>query len=258
MNSVDTQEPITHVVRGSKVKSMFKNVLKKISVPQRPLREENINLRTSASLREENINLRSSASLREENINLRTSASPREENINLRTSASPREENINLRTSASPREENKNLRSSALSAGGNKKTSASPRPPREGFSLIEVVSFVVIVAISFTVLVLVFRNAGDFSMKGDLITQASQLAVHRMETIRAYSFDGIDTWDEVSTTHGSVTVTSEVYYVDPSDLETEVGGPTPLKRIVVEASAPEISTVSISSLYGQRAGVTYE
>lgn len=150
------------------------------------------------------------------------------------------------------------LWASEPSAGGNKNLSALPQVFWNAFSLIEVVSFVVIVAISFTVLVLVFRNAGSFSMRGDLITQASQLAIHRMETIRTYSFNDIDTWDNVSTTHGSVTVTSTVYYVDPSDLETEVTGPTPLKRILVEASAPDISTVSLSSLYGVRSGVTYE
>jgi hypothetical protein len=115
---------------------------------------------------------------------------------------------------------------------------------------------VLIVSISFVVLVLVFQNAGSFSTKGDLMTQMSQRAIHRMEEIRSGDFDAIDTWDEVSTTHGSVTVTSYVYYVDPTtDLETEVAGPTPIKRIVVEASAPEMSTITISSLYGERAGI---
>ncbi|RKY49473.1 MAG: hypothetical protein DRP86_05195 [Candidatus Neomarinimicrobiota bacterium] len=116
----------------------------------------------------------------------------------------------------------------------------------------------VIVAISFVVLVLVFRNAGDFSMKGDLLTQMSQLAVHRMETIRSDTFDRIDTWDEVSTTHGSITVTSYVYYVDPTtDLETEVVGPTTMKRIVIQAASPETDTITISSLYYQRPGIVY-
>jgi Tfp pilus assembly protein PilV len=167
--------------------------------------------------------------------------------------------------------QNKNLSVSAPSAGGKKDISAPLRPLREeikptasqrsqraGFSLIEVVSFVVIVAISFVVLVLVFRNAGDFSMKGDLLTQASQLAVHRMETIRSNNFDGIDTWDEVTTTHGSITVTSYVYYVDPTiDLVTEVAGPTTMKRIVVQASSPETDIVTITSLYYQRPGIVY-
>jgi Tfp pilus assembly protein PilV len=169
-------------------------------------------------------------------------------------------DNLNKFSSSlhSQRNKHKKIRVSAPSAGGNKNLSSLPQVFWNAFSLIEVVSFVVIVAISFTVLVLVFRNAGSFSMRGDLITQASQLAIHRMETIRTYSFNDIDTWDNVSTTHGSVTVTSTVYYVDPSDLETEVTGPTPLKRILVEASAPDISTVSLSSLYGERSGVTYE
>ena len=149
---------------------------------------------------------------------------------------------------------------------GKIKISAPPRPQREenpralreAFSLIEVVSFVMIVAISFVVLVLVFRNAGDFSMKGDLLTQMSQLAVHRMETIRSDTFDRIDTWDEVSTTHGSITVTSYVYYVDPTtDLETEVVGPTTMKRIVIQAASPETDTITISSLYYQRPGIVY-
>jgi type II secretory pathway pseudopilin PulG len=172
-----------------------------------------------------------------------------------------------LRVSASPAGGyKKSLSVSASPAGGYKKTSASLRPQREenpraqraAFSLIEVVSFVMIVAISFVVLVLVFRNAGSFSTKGDLLTQASQLAIHRMETIRSNTFDGIDTWDEVSTTHGSVTVTSYVFFVDPAaDLETEVAGPTSMKRIVVQASAPETETVTISSLYYQRPGIVY-
>lgn len=174
-------------------------------------------------------------------------------------------------SSPHPQRNNKNVRISAPSSGGKKDISAPLRPLREeikptasqhsqraGFSLIEVVSFVVIVAISFVVLVLVFRNAGDFSMKGDLLTQASQLAVHRMETIRSDTFDGIDTWDEVTTTHGSITVTSYVYYVDPTtDLVTEVAGPTTMKRIVVQAASPETDTVTITSLYYQRPGIVY-
>lgn len=123
---------------------------------------------------------------------------------------------------------------------------------RKGFSLIEVVMFIVIVAISFVMLVFVFRNANAFATKGDLITQMSQLALHRMETIRAHSFNVLDEWDEDSTTHGSITVTSYVYYVDPAtDLETEVLGPTSMKRIVIQATSPEVDPITISTLYGQ-------
>jgi len=196
-----------------------------------------------------------------------SSPHPQRNNKNLRVSALSAGVHKTTSTSLPPlREANKNLRAPALSAGGKKDISASPRPLREanprvqraGFSLIEVVSFVVIVAISFVVLVLVFRNAGNFSMKGDLFTQASQLAVHRMETIRSDTFDGIDTGVEVTTTHGSIIVTSYVYYVDPTtDLETEVVGPTTMKRIVVQASSPETDTITISSLYYQRPGIVY-
>lgn len=221
---------------------MFKDVLKKISPPQRTQRHNYKNLSSSIF----------PASVNKKNLRAPALSAGGKKDI----SASPRP----------LREANKNLRASALSAGGHKTTSASlpplreanPRAQRAGFSLIEVVSFVVIVAISFVVLVLVFRNAGNFSMKGDLLTQASQLAVHRMETIRSNTFDGIDTWDEITTTHGSIIVTSYVYYVDPTtDLETEVVGPTTMKRIVVQASSPETDTITISSLYYQRPGIVY-
>jgi Tfp pilus assembly protein PilV len=134
-----------------------------------------------------------------------------------------------------------------------KKISVPQRPLREGFSLIEVVSFVMIVAISFVVLVLVFRNAGNFSMRGDLLTQASQLAVSRMEEIRSLKFEDLLDEDSVSETIGSITITSSVYYVDPEDdLETSVTGPTSIIRIVVTAASPEIPAISISTLYLDR------
>ena len=121
---------------------------------------------------------------------------------------------------------------------------------KSGFSLIEAVLAIVLLAASFLVLAHLLSNTTVHNIDLDISNTAILLARDAMVEAKAQKFDDID---DVSITafggdFGDYNYQVEVDYVDPTDLGTPVAGPTAYKRITVTVTMSDWS--GIIKLYG--------
>lgn len=108
-----------------------------------------------------------------------------------------------------------------------------------GFSMIEAILAIVILASSFLGISYVLSNTTIFNIDLDRSTTAILLARGKMEEIKARSFDDINS---IATTNFGGTFAEYNYsvnvaYVDGSDLNTAAPGTTIYKRIIVSVGA---------------------
>ncbi len=107
-----------------------------------------------------------------------------------------------------------------------------------GFSLIEVVIIIVIIGAAFSGLTVVLSNTTTQNMNLDLATEAVFLAREKMSEVKAKNF--ADVVDVAPTNFGGdfarYNFQVAVDYVNPTDLNTPVAGPTSYKRIAVTVS----------------------
>lgn len=110
---------------------------------------------------------------------------------------------------------------------------------RRGFSLIEAVLAIVILSASFLGISYLLSNTTVHNIDLDISNTAILLARDTMVETKAKKFDYIS---DISTTSfggdfGDYSYQVEVDYVDASDLDTPVAGPTVYKRLTVTVTA---------------------
>lgn len=109
-----------------------------------------------------------------------------------------------------------------------------------GFTLIDAVLAIVIVATSFLALGSVISSTTMQNIDIDLSTTALLLARGRMDEVMARDFDSTSSAAQANFAgdfagyHSTVTVT----YVDSANLDTSVVGPTDFKRVLVAVGHP--------------------
>jgi prepilin-type N-terminal cleavage/methylation domain-containing protein len=112
-----------------------------------------------------------------------------------------------------------------------------------GFSLIEVILSIVIIAGCFLGLVVVMSNTTLGNIRIDASTTSTYLARGKMAEMMAKDFSALSS--VASTNFGSgfssYSYTVTVTYVDSADLDTTVVGPTSYKRVDVSVKCSGIS-----------------
>jgi len=110
---------------------------------------------------------------------------------------------------------------------------------QSGFSLIEVILIILIIGASFSGLSVVLSNTTVGNMDLDIATQAVFLARGKMAETKAKSFANVASVG--STNYGGdfsrYNYQVDVDYVEDTDLDTPVVGPTEYKRIIVTVTA---------------------
>lgn len=114
---------------------------------------------------------------------------------------------------------------------------------RSGFSLIEAVLAIVLLGASFLGLSLLLSNTTVHNIDLDISNTAILLARDTMVETKAQKFDDID---DVSITafggdFSDYSYQVEVDYIDPTDLDVPVAGPTAYKRITVTVTMSDWS-----------------
>ena len=114
---------------------------------------------------------------------------------------------------------------------------------RSGFSLIEAVLAIVLLGASFLGLSLLLSNTTVHNIDLDISNTAILLARDTMVETKAQKFDDID---DVSITafggdFSDYSYQVEVDYVDPTNLDAPVAGPTAYKRIIVTVTMSDWS-----------------
>lgn len=129
------------------------------------------------------------------------------------------------------------------------------RNNREGFTIIEAVLAIVLVASAFISLSYLISNTTLFNINLDMSTTSIMLAREKMAETMAKDFDDIT---EVAQTDFGGDFSSYRYqiavdYVNPGDLDTPVVGPTNYKRVVVTISG--VGWLGMIQLYSIRTDV---
>lgn len=91
------------------------------------------------------------------------------------------------------------------------------------------------------------------SVEAEKMTVAANLAQGLMEEIRSKSFNEVDDFDGYNSAvsgFSGYTATVSVYYVNASDLDTAVTGPTDYKRVEVTIFIEEEVGISLVTLVG--------
>ena len=114
---------------------------------------------------------------------------------------------------------------------------------RSGFSLIEAVLAIVLLGASFLGLSLLLSNTTVHNIDLDISNTAILLARDTMVETKAQKFDDID---DVSITafggdFSDYSYQVDVDYVDPTNLDAPVAGPTAYKRIIVTVTMSDWS-----------------
>lgn len=113
---------------------------------------------------------------------------------------------------------------------------------RYGFTLIETIIFIVIVAIILPAFAVGSYNLLIFSVRADFDATALTLAEGRLEELSGYRFSQVSSESSTSfpIPFNQYSSSVEVFYVNgPSSLETAAGLPTDYKRIWVYISSSQ-------------------
>ena len=114
---------------------------------------------------------------------------------------------------------------------------------RKGFTLVEVIVSVSVVAIVMYALIAVFITAGIKGVNVEVFTVAQSLAEGKLEEISAFNFAGITGESETNYTGDLSGFSYEVVvdYVASGDLDSPVGYETNYKRIRVQIRHPKLT-----------------
>ncbi len=117
---------------------------------------------------------------------------------------------------------------------------------KQGFSLIEAILAVVIIACSFLGLVIVISNTTLGNVRLDASTTSTFLARGKMAEMMAKDFSALTslpttTFGNTIGSFSSYSYTVTVTYVDVGNLDTAVAGPTSYKRVDLSVTCSGIS-----------------
>lgn len=128
-------------------------------------------------------------------------------------------------------------------------------PNSRGFTLIETIITLVVLSIAAVGVLSVFTAGMKGSADPLIINQAISLAQGEMDVIMSvkkqvngFTALGIGAGGCTSTMLADFTCSRNVFYVDPGDLNTSVGGPTDYKHVTVTVTAPAVGDVVIDAL----------
>jgi prepilin-type N-terminal cleavage/methylation domain-containing protein len=114
-----------------------------------------------------------------------------------------------------------------------------PKLSKRGFTIIEVVIAIALISLAFLGITQALLKTTEYNIDVDITTNSILLARDAMATTMAKDFADID---DVSTTNFSAPFDDYSYqvnvdYVEPTNLDTPVAGPTDYKRIVTTITA---------------------
>ena len=124
----------------------------------------------------------------------------------------------------------------------------------KGFTLIETVLVIVVLGIAAAAVLALFTESMRGSGNPAVVTQALELAQGELEQViadkRANGFNAIATGTAGCTIGlpSCFACSRSVQYVDASDLNTAVAGPTNYKRVAVTVTAPDNSQLTVVTL----------
>ncbi len=126
---------------------------------------------------------------------------------------------------------------------------------RRGFTLIETVITLIVLSIAAVGVLSVFTVGMMGSANPLIVGQAVHLAQGEMDQVlgekTANGFGSIATGNPlacVSTMLSGFSCSRNIFYVDPGDLNTQVGGPTSYKHITVTISQPSTGDISMETV----------
>lgn len=121
---------------------------------------------------------------------------------------------------------------------------------KHGFTLVEVIISMVIMAIVLYAVIAIFISSGAKGTNVEIYSVAQSLAEGKLEEITARNFSNI-TSESQSYSGGLSAFSCQVTfsYVSKEALDTAVGGPTDYKKVQVQISHPKLAQpVSLTSL----------
>lgn len=122
----------------------------------------------------------------------------------------------------------------------------------KGFTLIEVILIIVVAAIAIPVLLVMMGQEARLGVYPEVQVTASNLAQSLMEETKSKAWSAIANYTDTKTVNNiTFTRTAAVCYVNITDFNTCVGGPTEYKRITVTVSSTQgrVELITLRSDY---------
>jgi prepilin-type N-terminal cleavage/methylation domain-containing protein len=131
----------------------------------------------------------------------------------------------------------------------------SKKPINGGFTLIEIIITIVVIAIAAVGVLSVFTTGMRGSANPLLVTQATQLAQGEMDQVLgeklANGFASIAVGNPLACNSAMLAgfnCSRTVYYVNPAALNTQVGGPTNYKHVTVTIAQTTIGNITVDTI----------
>jgi len=120
----------------------------------------------------------------------------------------------------------------------------------QGFTLVELIAGIAIIAISFIALISVFTAVVPRNIDIEGLTRATFLAEDKMEDVLVAPFAGITSESAAyfPPPFNKNLNAVEVHYVGAGDLDTPVAGPTDYKNVKVKVWGELIDTIEVVTL----------
>ena len=121
---------------------------------------------------------------------------------------------------------------------------------KKGFTLVELITGIAIIAVSFIGLIAVFTAVVPRNIDIEGLTRGTFLAEEKMEEVLVQPFSSITNESVVSFSPPFDRNKSEVevHYVQQSDLDAYVAGPTDYKNVKVKVWSDVIDTIEVVTL----------